>query len=154
MKNILIIITSLSIASVGLSATKRQERTFATGDADQNGSISQAEFIAAKSEAAKANAEKKNQEFKAKQTAKRLAKQFAKSDTDGDGKLSAEEFYQSFAKKKESSAASGASPVNGGLLVFVESLALRRPLHRSPNDSRASISRKHPDYEASAKRIR
>lgn len=101
MKKILILITSLTITSVGLSAPKWQEKMFAAGDADQNSSISQTEFVAVKSATAKKNAKKNGKEFKAEANAKWLAKTFSKSDIDGDGKLSAEEFYTTFSKKKK-----------------------------------------------------
>ncbi|MBK1879020.1 EF-hand domain-containing protein [Pelagicoccus mobilis] len=90
----------LSTASLGFSASKRQQAMFKNGDADGDGFLSQEEFVAVKVKRGKSTAKEKGKEFDAKQRAKGFAKGFSKIDKDGDGKLSEDEFYASFQKKK------------------------------------------------------
>jgi len=87
--------------ATGFSATKFQQKQFAEGDANGDKSLTQKEYVAVKLASAKKSAQKNNREFNEKKVAARQAKAFARHDTDGNGKLSIEEFYASFPAKKK-----------------------------------------------------
>ena len=88
-------------ATVGLAATKFQEKQFSAGDTDGDKHLSKGEYVAVKTAGAKKNAAKNNKEFDAATVGKRQAKQFAKHDSNGDRKLSSDEFFASFPAKKK-----------------------------------------------------
>jgi hypothetical protein len=87
--------------TVAFSATKFQQKQFTDGDKDGDKSLSKEEYVAVKMAAAKRASEKNSKEFKAEAVAKRMGNAFAKHDTDGNGKLSADEFFASFPAKKK-----------------------------------------------------
>ena len=100
MKKLTVILAALSFVSIGLSAPKWQEKQFAEFDADGDGALSESEYVAWKTTNVKKAAEKNNKEFNAANAAKNAKKNFAKADSNGDKKVSSDEFYALFPAKK------------------------------------------------------
>ena len=86
--------------AAGFSATKFQQKQFAEGDANGDKSLNKEEYVAVKLASGKKSAQKNNREFNEEKVAARQAKTFGRHDTDGNGKLSEEEFYASFPARK------------------------------------------------------
>lgn len=86
--------------ATGFSATKFQQKQFAEGDVNGDKSLNKEEYVAVKLASGKKSAQKNNREFNEEKVAARQAKAFGRHDTDGNGKLSEEEFYASFPARK------------------------------------------------------
>ncbi|MDA0347350.1 MAG: hypothetical protein O3C43_09340 [Verrucomicrobia bacterium] len=88
-------------ASVGFSATKAQEKQFATGDQNRDKILSKEEWVSIKLVNGKKTAEKNKKEFDEAKFSKQATKSFSKADTDSNGELSADEFFASFPVRKK-----------------------------------------------------
>jgi Ca2+-binding EF-hand superfamily protein len=99
--SLVVAITALLLtASVGFSATKAQQKQFATGDKNGDKTLSKEEWVSIKLVNAEKIAEKNKKDFDEAKSSKQATKSFAKADTDGNGEVSSDEFFASFPAKK------------------------------------------------------